>query len=41
MPSYLNYAAASAAITIGAGASANCTYLYYDQTTHSIGAVRI
>jgi hypothetical protein len=41
LPSYLNYAAASAAITTGAGASAGCTYLYHDQTTNSIGAVRI
>lgn len=41
LPSYLNYAAASAAITVGAGASTGCTYLYYDQTTFSIGAVRI
>ena len=41
LPSYLNYAAASAAITVGAGASAGCTYLYYDQTTFSVGAVRI
>lgn len=41
LPSYLDYATASAAITVGAGASAGCTYLYHDQTTDSIGAVRI
>jgi hypothetical protein len=41
LPSYLNYATASAAITLGAGASSGSTYLYHDQTTNSIGAVRI
>jgi hypothetical protein len=41
LPSYLNYATASAAITVIGGASAGCTYLYHDQTTNSIGAVRI
>lgn len=41
LPSYLDYTAASAAITVLAGASAGCTYLYHDQTTNSIGAVRI
>jgi hypothetical protein len=39
LPSYLNYAAAFAAIN-GVGASGN-TYLYHDQSTNSIGAVRI
>lgn len=41
MPSYANYAAASAAITVLLGATANCTYLYHDQATNSIGAVRL
>jgi hypothetical protein len=39
LPSYLNFATASAAIT-GAGATTG-TYLYHDQTTDAIGAVRI
>jgi len=41
MPSYLNFAAASAAINGGTGAGPGATYLYHDQTTNSIGAVRI
>jgi hypothetical protein len=41
MPSYFNYAAAAAAITVGLGAIVGNTYLYYDQTTKSIGAVRL
>lgn len=41
LPSYANYAAASAAITVLAGGSAGCTYLYHDQATNSIGAVRL
>lgn len=40
LPSYLNFAAASAAINAGTGATSG-TYLYHDQTTNSIGAVRI
>ena len=39
LPTYLDYAAADAAIS-GSGAAGN-TYLYHDQTTNSIGAVRI
>jgi hypothetical protein len=39
LPSYLDFTTASAAIS-GTGASGN-TYLYHDQTTNSIGAVRI
>ncbi len=39
LPSYLNYAAA-AAVIIAPGATTG-TYLYHDQTTNSIGAVRI
>jgi hypothetical protein len=39
LPSYLDYAAADAAIS-GSGAAGN-TYLYHDQTTNSIGAVRL
>ena len=41
MPSYADYAAASAAITVMLGATAGCTYLYHDQATNSIGAVRL
>lgn len=41
LPSYANYAAAAAAITTGAGGTAGCTYLYHDQATNSIGAVRL
>ena len=41
MPSYANHAAATAAITALLGASAGCTYLYHNQATNSIGAVRI
>lgn len=41
MPSYADYAAASAAITVLLGATAGCTYLYHDQATNSIGAVRL
>ena len=41
MPTYANFAAASAAITVGLGATAGCTYLYHDQATNSIGAVRL
>jgi hypothetical protein len=39
LPSYANYAAATAVIT-GPGATTG-TYLYHDQATNSIGAVRI
>jgi hypothetical protein len=41
LPSYADYTAASAAITVGAGGTAGCTYLYHDQATNSIGAVRL
>ena len=41
MPSYANHAAAALAITVALGASANCTYLYHNQATNSIGAVRL
>jgi hypothetical protein len=41
LPSYADYTAASAAITVLLGATANCTYLYHDQATNSIGAVRL
>ena len=40
LPSYANFAAASAGINIGTGAVTG-TYLYHDQATNSIGAVRI
>lgn len=40
LPSYLDFAAASVAINVGTGATTG-TYLYHDQTTNSIGAVRI
>lgn len=41
LPSYANYTAASSSINVANGASANCTYLYHDQSTNSIGAVRL
>jgi hypothetical protein len=41
LPTYLDYATASIAITVLNGAVANNTYLYHDQTTNSIGAVRL
>ena len=41
LPSYADYTAASAAITVVLGGTAGCTYLYHDQATNSIGAVRL
>ena len=41
LPSYANFVAASAAITVLLGASTGSTYLYHDQATNSIGAVRL
>jgi hypothetical protein len=41
IPTYADFTAASAAITVGLGATAGCTYLYHDQATNSIGAVRL
>jgi len=41
LPSYANHAAAAAAITVLLGGSPNCTYLYHNQATNSIGAVRL
>ena len=41
LPSFVNWTAASASINVAAGAATNNTYLYYDQTTKSIGAVRL
>jgi hypothetical protein len=41
MPSFANHTAAVAAITVLLGASANSTYLYHNQATNSIGAVRL
>jgi hypothetical protein len=41
LPSYADHTAAVAAISIGTGASINCTYLYHNQATDSIGAVRL
>jgi len=41
MPSYLDHAAAALAITVALGAVAGSTYLYHNQTTNSIGAVRL
>ena len=39
---YVNdFTAASAAITVVLGGSAGSTYLYHDQATNSIGAVRL
>jgi len=41
LPSFANHAAAASAITTGSGASAGNTYLYHNQATDSIGAVRL
>lgn len=41
LPSYTNPAAAVTAITILNGASANCTYLYFDDSTDTIKAIRL
>lgn len=41
MPVYANAAAASTAITVLNGASANCTYLYFDDSTDTIKAIRL
>jgi hypothetical protein len=41
MPSFADHTAAAAAITVLLGASANCTYLYHNQATNSIGAVKL
>ena len=41
MPSFADHAAAAAAITVLLGASAGSTYLYHNQATNSIGAVRL
>jgi len=41
LPSYVNRAAAVAAITVLLGASAGDTYLYYNETTFGIEAVRL
>ena len=41
MPSYVNRAAAVAAITVLLGGSAGSTYLYYNETTFGIEAVRL
>jgi hypothetical protein len=41
LPSYVNAAAAAVAITVLNGASANCTYLYYDASTATIKAIRL
>jgi hypothetical protein len=41
LPSYVDRAAATTAITIGNGAVAGNTYLYYNQTTFAIEGVRL
>jgi hypothetical protein len=41
LPSFVNHAAALAAITVPLGAVAGNTYLYHNQATDSIGAVRL
>jgi hypothetical protein len=41
LPTYADHTAAAAAITVIAGASIGCTYLYHNQATNSIGAVRL
>jgi hypothetical protein len=41
MPSFADHTAAALAITVALGASAGDTYLYHNQATNSIGAVRL
>lgn len=41
LPSYANATAAAAAITVLLGASAGCTYLYFDDSTDTIKAIRL
>ena len=41
LPSYANASAASTAITVLNGASAGCTYLYFDDSTDTIKAIRL
>jgi hypothetical protein len=41
LPSYVDFASASASITIIAGASAGSTYLFYNQSNCSIEAIRL
>jgi hypothetical protein len=41
LPSYISYADAIAIISTGTGGVAGSTYLYHDQSTNSIGAVRL
>lgn len=41
MPTFANHAAAALAITVPLGASAGNTYMYHNQATDSIGAVRL
>jgi hypothetical protein len=41
LPSYTNASAAATAITVLNGASANCTYLYFDDSTDTIKAIRL
>jgi hypothetical protein len=41
LPTYADHAAAAAAITVVLGGSADSTYLYHNQSTNSIGAVRL
>ncbi len=41
MPTFANHAAAALAITTALGAVAGNTYLYHNQATNSIGAVRL
>lgn len=41
LPSYADHTAAAAAITVALGATAGSTYIYHNQATNSIGAVRL
>jgi hypothetical protein len=41
LPTYADHAAAALAITVLLGATPGCTYLYHNQATNSIGAVRL
>ena len=41
LPTYADHTAAALAITVLLGATPGCTYLYHNQATNSIGAVRL
>jgi len=41
LPSFITRSAAVAAITVALGATAGCTYLYYNETTYQIEGIRL